>query len=191
DARGEPAGHAELEGGLRLAVIRRGERHALRVWDPEAPTRRHFAGLEHYPPSLRWWLVRARFEPHDPVRELEVPDVTGGLQRLRNPGRLRFEIDGRGFTLEAFQEAPGERLFLVFADRTNGRETYGGGRFLYADPPDAEGTVRLDFNRAFNPPCAFTAFATCPLPPPENRLDLAIEAGEKRYRPREEALSGP
>ncbi|MCS6781502.1 MAG: DUF1684 domain-containing protein, partial [Geminicoccaceae bacterium] len=73
----------------------------------------------------------------------------------------------------------------------NGRETYGGGRFLYADPPDAEGTVRLDFNRAFNPPCAFTAFATCPLPPPENRLDLAIEAGEKRYRPGEEALSGP
>ncbi len=93
------------------------------------------------------------------------------------------------FSLEALQERPEDELFFVFADRTNGKETYGGGRFLYARAPDERGRVVLDFNRAYNPPCAFTPYSTCPLPPPENRLDLEVRAGEKRYRGREDALS--
>lgn len=103
------------------------------------------------------------------------------MDQIANPGVVEFARDGKNYRLEALDEGEGE-LFLVFADRTNGRGSYGAGRFLYAPMPDAHGRVVLDFNQAYNPPCAFTAFATCPLPPPENRLDLAISAGEKAYR---------
>lgn len=190
DLRGEPEGVADLEGGLRLAVIRRGQRFALRVWDPEAPSRRHFGELEYFPVSLHW-VIEGRFVPHEGEKTLAIADVTGQETPRRNPGRVEFRIGDRSYALEALQENPEEELFFVFADRTNGRETYGGGRFLYARPPDPRGRVVLDFNRAYNPPCAFTPYSTCPLPPPENRLDLAVEAGEKRYRGAPEELSGP
>ncbi len=99
---------------------------------------------------------------------------------MTNPGVLEFERGGKTFRLEALDEGEGT-LFLVFADRTNGQGSYGAGRFIDAARPDAQGNVLIDFNQAYNPPCAFTPFATCPLPPPENRLDLAVEAGEKSY----------
>lgn len=190
DERGEPDGVADFADGLRLAVIRRGERYALRVWDPKAPLREHFAGLEYFPTAPEWY-IEGRFRPHDPARMLSIIDVTGQETPRRNPGRVEFSVGGRMFSLEALQERPEEELFFVFADRTNGKETYGGGRFLYARAPDERGRVVLDFNRAYNPPCAFTPYSTCPLPPPENRLDLEVRAGEKRYRGREDALSGP
>ena len=114
------------------------------------------------------------------VRTIEVANIIGGMDAMANPGVVEFQQGGRTHRIEALDEGEGV-LFLVFADRTNGHGSYGAGRFLDAPMPDANGNVTLDFNQARNPPCAFTAFATCPLPPPENRLDLAITAGEKAY----------
>jgi hypothetical protein len=112
---------------------------------------------------------------------MEVANIIGSMDAMSNPGIVEFQRDGKTWQIEALDEGEGV-LFLVFADRTNGHGSYGAGRFLDAPMPDAKGNVLLDFNQARNPPCAFTSFATCPLPPPENRLDLAITAGEKAYK---------
>ncbi len=180
----DPAGPSRIgfdEGRGEATVIRRGERYALRVKHADAPTRTGFAGLDYWPAD-RSWVVEGRFVPHPPGRTLEIADIVGTIQRIPNPGAIEFAHGGRQFRLEALDEGTGG-LFLVFADRTNGHGSYGAGRFLDAAAPDANGRVVLDFNRSYNPPCAFTAFATCPLPPPENRLDLAVAAGEKAYAP--------
>jgi len=115
------------------------------------------------------------------VWSIAIANIIGGVEQVPNPGALEFARDGRTFRIEALDEGE-DTLFLVFADRTNGHGSYGAGRFIDAPKPDAQGRVAIDFNQAYNPPCAFTAFATCPLPPPENRLDLAVTAGEKAYR---------
>jgi uncharacterized protein len=175
-AGGEPT-VVEL-GTLSFHVIRRGERVGLRVKDSAAPSRTGFTGIESFPVDPRWRLD-ARFEPYDPPREIEVEDYAGGTQPSTVPGAVVFEVDGRSHRLDAIDA--GEQLFLIFADRTSGEATYGGGRYLYADVPGADGRVVVDFNRAYNPPCVFTPYATCPLPPRQNRLDLAVEAGEKTY----------
>ena len=169
------------EGRGEATVIRRGERYALRVKHADAPTRTGFAGLDYWP-AERSWVVEGRFVPHPPGQAMEIANIVGTIERIPNPGAVEFARDGRNFRLEALDEGTGG-LFLVFADRTNGHGSYGAGRFLDAAAPDARGRVVLDFNRSYNPPCAFTAFATCPLPPPENRLDLAVAAGEKAYAP--------
>lgn len=161
-----------------IAIARNG-RIALRVRDPDAPTRTGFSGLQYFPVDPGW-RIEARFEPHPPGRTIEIVNVLGALEPMANPGRVVFERDGREHALEAVDEGDG-RLFLIFADRTNGRQTYGPGRFVYAPAP-VDGRTVVDFNRAYNPPCAFNAYSTCPLPPPENRLDLAVEAGELKYR---------
>ena len=161
-------------------VIQRGDRYALRVKHADAPTRLHFAGLDYWPADPTW-RIAGKFVPHPAGTTLQVANIIGGLDDADNPGAVEFQRDGKTFRIEAIDEGDGQ-LFLVFADRTNGHGSYGAGRFLYASPPDAQGNVVVDFNQAYNPPCAFTAFATCPLPPPENRLDLAVEAGEKAYR---------
>ncbi len=128
------------------------------------------------------WRIVADWIPFDPPQTLETANVIGQMERYPVPGRAVFERDGHRHELLPVIEVPGdEQLFLIFADGTSGRETYGAARFLYADPP-REGKIVLDFNQAYNPPCAFTAFATCPLAPPENRLDLRVTAGEKKYR---------
>jgi uncharacterized protein (DUF1684 family) len=176
------AGAEVLFGEAKLVLLARGERRALRVWDAEAPTRTGFAGIERFPVSLDW-RIDAEWEAYEPPRALEVVDVTGAVVSMRSPGRAWFTIDGRRHGLDAVQEAGETQLWFIFGDRTNGRETYGGGRFLYTPLPDAAARVVLDFNQAYNPPCAFTPFSTCPLPPPENRLDLRVTAGEMRYRP--------
>lgn len=159
-------------------IASRGERRVLRARDSEAPTRRDFLGLDcfDFDPA---WRIEARWEAHPEGRTIPIADVLGELRDQPNPGRAVFEIDGRSFALEAL--AADEQLFFIFADRTSGRSTYGLGRFLYTDLP-ADGYVVLDFNRAYNPPCAFSAYTTCPLPPPENRLNWLVEAGELRYR---------
>jgi uncharacterized protein (DUF1684 family) len=118
--------------------------------------------------------------PHPAGQTIEIASIIGTTDQVPNPGAIEFTRDGKTYRIEAQDEGEGE-LFLVFADRTNGHGSYGAGRFLYAPMPDANGKVMLDFNQSYNPPCAFTAFATCPLPPPQNRLDLAITAGEKAY----------
>jgi hypothetical protein len=168
-------------GNASFYVIERSGRYALRVKDNDAATRRDFAGLDYYPIDPAW-RVDARFEPHEPGKTIPIASVTGSLDDMPNPGAVVFEKDGKTHRLEAVDEGDGQ-LFLIFADRTSGKETYGAGRFLYAAPPAAgSDRVVVDFNKAYNPPCVFTPFATCPLAPPENRLDVAVTAGEKRYR---------
>jgi uncharacterized protein (DUF1684 family) len=120
--------------------------------------------------------------PAQPGETLEMGSVIGTIDKYPVPGKLEFTRDGKHFELLPVIEEPGDaQYFIVFADRTSGKETYGAARFLYIDPPK-DGKVVLDFNKAYNPPCAFTGFATCPLAPPENRLDLRVTAGEKNYR---------
>ncbi len=163
------------------SVIRRGGRYALRVKHAEAPSRTGFKGIAYWPAAADW-RVTARFMPHPPGRTLAIANIIGTTDEVPNPGAVEFERDGKMYRIEALDEGDGG-LFLVFADRTSGHGSYGAGRFLDASRPDAQGRVVLDFNRAYNPPCAFTPFATCPLPPAENRLDLVIDAGEKSYHP--------
>lgn len=160
-------------------VIKRGERYALRVKHADAETRIGFAGLDYWPADPAW-RVEGRFLPHPPGKTIQIANIIGTLDEIPNPGAVEFRRDGKAWRLEALDEGEGT-LFLVFADGTNGHGSYGAGRFLDAPRPDAQGRVTLDFNRSYNPPCAFTPFATCPLPPPENRLALKVAAGEKAY----------
>ncbi|HET6804460.1 MAG TPA: DUF1684 domain-containing protein [Frateuria sp.] len=172
-------------GSASFYVIDREGRKALRVKDPEAPTRAHFAGIDYFPidPS---WRVEADWVPFAPAHKLEIGSVIGTIDAVDVPGKAVFQRDGHTFELMPYQEEPGGELFFVMADRTSGRETYGAARFFYAALPKGglsqPGKLELDFNKAYNPPCAFTPFATCPLAPPENRLDIAVTAGEKKYR---------
>lgn len=160
-------------------VIKRADRHALRVKHADAPTRLQFAGLQYWPGG-RDWKVDAKFVPHEAGKTIPIVNIIGMTDEVPNPGAVEFQRDGKTYRLEALDEG-GDELFLIYADRTSGHGSYGAGRYLYTAMPDAQGNVVLDFNQGYNPPCAFTAFATCPLPPPENRLDLAIAAGEKAY----------
>jgi uncharacterized protein len=153
----------------------------LRVKDGDAPIRKHFLGIDSFPidPS---WRIEATWVPAAPGETLEMGTVIGTIDKYPVPGKLEFSRDGKQFEILPVIEVPGDKqYFVVFADRTSGKETYGAARFLYIDPPK-DGKVVLDFNKAYNPPCAFTPFATCPLAPPENRLDLRVTAGEKNYR---------
>ncbi len=164
-------------------LIVRGDRVGARVKDPEAPTREAFEGLDHFPvnPTL---LITARLEPYPKPRDVSIPTVIGEPSMMLAPGLLHFEIDGQAVTLEPYISTPDDtNLFLVFRDGTSGNTTYGAGRFLGAELIEGSSEVVLDFNLATNPPCAFTPFATCPLPPPENTIFVAIEAGEKYSGP--------
>ena len=167
-------------GRVRLTVIERGGRLAVRARDPESPRRIAFAGLEYFPvdPALK---VEATFEPYEALRPVDVPSAQGPPQRAFAPGLVRFTIAGGEHVLEPTVESPTDgTLFFVFSDATAGTETYGAGRFLYGEKPKTgETRVLLDFNLAENPPCAFTPYATCPLPLPKNVLPVKIEAGEK------------
>lgn len=176
DEGGEPT-VLEL-GSLSFNVVKRGERLGLRVRDRENPARAAFKGTDYYPVD-RKWVVNARFEPYQPPKQVPILNVLGMETEETSPGVLAFEVDGRPYRLEALKEQGSEQFFIIFADQTNKQETYGAGRYLYADPPDREGRVTLDFNRAYSPPCAFTKYATCPLPPAQNRLALRVEAGER------------
>jgi uncharacterized protein (DUF1684 family) len=167
------------DGKGQMTVIARDGKRALRVKHADAETRTGFAGLQYWPADPSW-KIEGRFVPNPPGKTIQIADIIGSLNDEPNPGAVEFERDGKTWRIEALDEGDGS-LFLVFADRTNGHGSYGAGRFLYADRPGPDGKIVLDFNQAYNPPCAFTPFATCPLPPPENRLDLAVTAGEKQY----------
>jgi hypothetical protein len=165
-------------GRLRFQLIDRGERIGVRIKDPEARARKEFKGIPTYAAAAKW-RITARWEPANPPTEIAVPNVLGEVERSRSPGTAVFSVDGKEYRLTPVLEEGSPDLFFVFGDETNRTDTYGAGRFLYAAPAK-DGTVILDFNRAYNPPCAFSAFATCPLPPKQNRLALRVEAGEKR-----------
>lgn len=164
-------------GGVRLHLVAPGGQLALRIRDPQAPTRTDFVGLDYYPLDPDW-RVEAEFVPHPADSTIQVANVMGQLIDEPNPGMVQFVHEGKMISLEAVLED--DKLFFIFADRTSGRETYGLGRFLYAELP-RDGRVVLDFNQAYNPPCAFNAYTTCPLPPQSNRIDAWIRAGEKQY----------
>jgi uncharacterized protein (DUF1684 family) len=167
-------------GRLSLLVIHRGEKFGIRVKDPESAARKSFTGLSWFDvtPSAR---VRARFVPYDKPKLIRVPNVLGQSSEMPSPGYCAFSWEGREVRLEGvYEEDDAKELFFIFRDQTSGKETYAAGRFLYSDLPK-DGEVTLDFNKAYNPPCAFTAFATCPLPPPQNWMPVAMTAGEKKY----------
>jgi uncharacterized protein (DUF1684 family) len=162
-------------------VVQRGDRWALRIKDSESPTRKQFVGIDYFDIDPGW-RIEAKWEAYDPPREIEEPNILGEIDKVIVPGAAVFEHGGKTFRVEPVIETPGDtELFLVFADRTSGKETYGAARFVYTEPPK-DGKVVLDFNKAYNPPCAFTPFATCPLPTQQNRLDTRVTAGEKKYR---------
>jgi uncharacterized protein (DUF1684 family) len=167
-------------GAISFYVIDREGRPAVRVKDADNPARSGFVGIDRFPVDLAWRL-EARFEEHPPGSTVLAPDVLGRGQTYRNPGAVTFTLWGREHRLEAFREPNEDDLFIVFGDLTNGALTFDGGRYLYAGAPDGDGIVVVDFNRAYNPPCVFTPFATCVLPLPENHLPVPIEAGERRY----------
>jgi hypothetical protein len=172
-------------GTLTIILIHRDDRFALRIKDPQAPTRMAFHGLRWYPPNAAY-RIRARWIPYNPPKVLDIPTVLGTTTHLPAPGAVEFTIGGQTLRLEPVLEEPkSTELFFIMRDATSKTSTYGAGRFLYTSLPDhgvAEpGEVWLDFNRLVNPPCAFTAYATCPLPPPQNRLSIEIPAGERRY----------
>jgi len=165
-------------GRLSLQVIVRGGKYGIRMKDPESAARREFAGLRWFPvrEDMR---VTGRFVAWSGPHTIAIPNVLGQVNDLPSPGYVEFTLAGKPLRLEPVIEEPGDtELFFIFRDPTAGRETYPAGRFLYAPMPK-EGRIVLDFNKAYSPPCAFTAYATCPLPPPQNRLSVAIEAGEK------------
>lgn len=175
DASGAPT--VITRGSISVHVIQRGERLGIRLKDTNSVFRREFTGRRWYPVKEEYRL-EARWIPYEPPKRIVVPNVLGDKNEELCPGAAEFMLNGKPFRLEPIRE--GQRLFFIFRDETSGRETYGGGRFLYADLP-AGGKVILDFNQAVNPPCAFTPYATCPLPPLQNRLPVRIEAGELRY----------
>ena len=164
-------------GTVSFYVIDRDGRLGVRIKDSAAPARASFAGIPRFPvdSSLR---VTARLEPHAEPTELEIPTVLGTVTKEPSPGVLVFEVGGEARRLHPVGE-PDEGLFIVFGDSTNGHTSYGGGRFLSTGAVAADGTVELDFNKSINPPCAFSEYATCPLPPRANKLAAAIMAGEK------------
>lgn len=167
-------------GSVTVLVIQRGGKMALRVKDSEAARRRAFAGLDYFAADPSW-RVEAHWVRFEKPRPLPVANVLGQVADEMVAGKAVFTREGRTFELLGFDEGPEAPVFFVIADATSGRETYGGGRHLYAARPVGD-VIVLDFNRAENPPCAFTPFSTCPVPPKENRLPIAVTAGEKIYR---------
>ncbi len=179
DASGAPT---KLKlGAMTFFVIDRGGRLGLRLRDAESEARKTFSGIPSYAVDPAW-RFEARFERYQPAKVVEVPNILGMTESMQCPGAIVFSHQGKTYKLDAVLEAPDDtELFVIFGDLTNRKDTYPAGRFLYTPLPDAEGRVVLDFNKAYNPPCAFTAYATCPLPPPQNKLDFRVEAGERRY----------
>jgi hypothetical protein len=163
---------------LRIWIIKRGSRYALRLRDLSHAPYRNYQQLEFFPPSKKF-KIEATFITYSSLKTITIDTVIGTNTEMKSPGYIKFCIENREFQLVAFEDTP-KQLFFIFRDETNGKETYEAGRFLQADLLE-KGKVELNFNRAHNPPCAYTPFATCPLPPPENYLNVRIEAGEKKY----------
>lgn len=178
DADGWPT--ALKLGSLTMFVIKRGDRFGLRVKDKLHPARANFHGLSYFPIDLNW-KIEAKLEAYVPPKVIPIVNVLSMVDNMTSPGALVFEVAGKEYRLDPVLEKGSKQLFVIFADLTSGKQTYGAGRYLYVDPPGADGKVIVDFNKAYNPPCAFTKFATCPLPPRQNRLMMRVEAGELKY----------
>lgn len=161
---------------LGFYVIKRGDRYGIRLRDYKHPAIQSLQTIERFSPD-KAWIIRARFIADTSGKTISMPDVLGDVKDEKIPGTLEFEFAGKTHTL--YPTGTREKLFLVFGDETNALETYGAGRFLGPEPPDSLNIVLIDFNKAYNPPCAFSPYATCPLPPRENILSFRVTAGEK------------
>ncbi|MDP1815533.1 MAG: DUF1684 domain-containing protein [Leadbetterella sp.] len=164
-------------GSLKWLVIKRGEKFAIRLRDLKSPFLEEFTHIEHFKIDPKWNFT-AKFVKTD-NKKISILDITGQTSQQDSPGKLVFRIGKKEYSLDVLAE--GDQFFVIFGDKTNKISTYGGGRYIYTQLPDAAGNVKIDFNKAYNPPCAFTPFATCPLPPKQNLLNVKIDAGEKNY----------
>ncbi len=168
-------------GSLQWHVIKRQERFAIRLKDSLSSTRTEFPGVEMFDLNPEWRFV-ATFDRYDPPKTIRVPNILGTVSDQPSPGAVLFKVGRKKYRLDVTQERDNPNYFIAFGDSTNGFETYGGGRFVWVDVEDEDGRVVLDFNKSYNPPCVFTDYSTCPLPPRQNRLPLRIEAGEKDHK---------
>lgn len=178
----DAAAHTDVMniGAVNFFVIKRGERYGVRVKDPDGPARTGFKGIEYFPADPKW-RVEATFVPYGTPHTMQIPNVLGETETMDAPGLVKFNVDGKEYSMAPVIEDPKDPLlWFIFKDQTSAKETYGAGRFLYAEMPKNGKTI-IDFNQAYNPPCAFTPYATCPLPPKENWLPVRVEAGEKAY----------
>ena len=166
-------------GTLKWYAIKRGDKYGIRLKDKEHPVRRDFMGVDYFELSEKW-RVESTFIPSVKPGTISIQNIVGMTIEQPSPGKLSFEIDRKIYTLDVLDGGE-DTFFIIFGDRTNGKTTYGAGRYMYPEKPGKDNKVLLDFNKSFNPPCAFTEFATCPLPPPQNILDLRVTAGEKAY----------
>jgi uncharacterized protein (DUF1684 family) len=167
-------------GSFKWTIIKRGDKYGIRLRDLNSPLVKNFPGVDTYPID-KSWRINALYKKFPSPVKITVPTIIGTIEENIVNGDLAFTREGKTYSLVPIIED--NSYFIIFADETNGEETYGAGRFLYADLPDSNGNVILDFNKAYNPPCAFTKYATCPLPPKENYLHMKITAGEKKYGP--------
>jgi hypothetical protein len=185
---GEPVTAAQLypaEGRVTLTmgpvsfwVHESGERLAIRVRDTESAIRRNFTHLDWYPVDESY-RVRGKFTPHAEPLTVRTMNILGDIETYQSTGHVTLTVAGREVRMLPVNS--GDQLWFILRDATSGDETYPAARFLYADAPDADGWTTVDFNKAYNPPCAFNPHTTCPLPPPDNRLEVRVEAGEKSY----------
>ena len=174
DAKGDPT--VLKHGSLKWYVIKREDQYGIRLRDLESPLLDQLTEIPAFPVDKEW-KIRAKFKPHEGKKMMEVPNVLGGTYQEATPGLLSFKYNNETYTL--YPMGSRESLFVVFGDDTNAEQTYGGGRFLVVEEPNENNITYLDFNKAYNPPCAFTPYATCPLPPKENVLPFKVKAGEK------------
>lgn len=161
-------------GSFRWSIIKREDKYGIRLRDLNSPLVKQFKGLERFPPDTAW-RVKAFLQKGKGY--VMITNVLGQTIKQESPGKLIFSIKGKTYSLDAITE--GDQLFIIFGDETSAITTYGAGRYIYCALPDKDGFTVLDFNKAFNPPCAFTDFATCPLPPKQNLLPIEVTAGEK------------
>jgi len=165
-------------GSIKWNLMVRNELYGIRFRDLESEFVKSFKGIERFPVNEDW-RIEAKYEAYDPPKIINVPNVLGQVDEEPSPGAIIFTKDNQTYRIDAIDA--GNKLWFIFADGTSGEETYGGGRFLYTDKADSNGIVIVDFNKAYDPPCVLTKFATCPLPPKQNYLTLRITAGEKMY----------
>jgi uncharacterized protein (DUF1684 family) len=170
--------HETFHGSLRWKIIRREDKLGIRLRDMNSTQLKHFKGIPRFTPDPSY-RVMARLERPIVPQTIKITNVLGQTTATPSPGKLFFELKGRSFVFDTMEEEG--KLFIVFGDLTSGKTTYPSGRFLYAAMPGEDGMTRLDFNQSINPPCAFTPYATCPLPPRQNILPIAVRAGEQ-YR---------
>jgi uncharacterized protein (DUF1684 family) len=167
-------------GSLEWLIIDRSGKLGVRVRDLDSEAVKKFTGVERYPIDPKW-RVEASWEKYEPIKYIDITNILGQTYQSPCPGALVFTIDGEEYRLDAIDDGTEGEYYILFSDKTNEKETYPSGRYMYVKYPDEEGKVIVDFNKGYNPPCAFTEYATCPLPPKQNGLDLTITAGEKNF----------